>query len=98
MKPVKALEECRFVPNSPNNYDFTGFVFYARIVHLDNCVRIDLSQKKTFDRWSNSTNFSIYFYRDVDPIKLKNKIAFARKICRSKLFDFNIYLHTIDLT
>ncbi len=59
---------------------------------------IQLSEKKTFDRWANSTNFEIDF-KELQPemVNLKNTLTHARKIVRSRVFDFNKYFHTIEL-
>jgi hypothetical protein len=68
-------------------------------VKKDDSVEIQFAQRSTFDRWTNSTNFRVTIaanYRG--PVNLKPAVTLARRICRSGVFDFNTYFHTIDLS
>ena len=59
---------------------------------------LHLADKKTFSRWANSVNFEIDLSEvNLDFMKLKNTVAQARKIVKSKAFNFNRYFHRIEL-
>jgi hypothetical protein len=69
----------------PGGYGAGGFI-------------VEFGEKKTFDRWANSTNFSVHLhyerglYRD-DVVAAH---LWMEQVCRSGLFDFNGYFATID--
>lgn len=58
--------------------------------------RIDFAQKKTMDRWANSTNFSIRFdFTAPCMTDIVRSHLWMEKICRSGLFNFNSYFSTL---
>jgi hypothetical protein len=98
-KVADELERVGFKPNSSRRYDFTGRGLLARIVEVsDENLRVDFAQKSTFDRWANSTNFVVYIDPDSSAPDLEKAAKHARKICASKVFDFQTYFHPIDLS
>ena len=62
-------------------------------------IIIDFSQKKTFDRWANSSNFVIDNWNCESNYRpdLVSAHLWMEKVCRSKLFDFNCYFSTISV-
>lgn len=110
------LEELGFTPDSPDRYTFRGRLLYARIVdkaesvlllnnEKDRCVierhlEVHFAERRTFDRWANSTNFAVHFVLD-DVRDKRDRLAAAvkqaRAICRAKIFNFNQHFHTIEL-
>jgi hypothetical protein len=91
-----------FIEDGCKNYLFSKDLL-ARITEygLDQTIQVYFAEKKTFDGWANSKNFVVNVgssslgYLDVD---IEKAVKHARKICRSKVFNFNRYFHTIDLT
>jgi hypothetical protein len=64
-------------------------------------IEIYFAEQKTFDRWANSKNFVVKIdasnpYNSY--VDIEKAVRFAKKICRSKVFNFNRYFHAIDLT
>jgi hypothetical protein len=65
--------------------------------HYTGDIRIDFAEKKTFDRWANSTNFTIKL--DFNAPNMSDIVAahlWMEKISRSKLFNFNSYFSTLE--
>lgn len=94
------LQRLGFEPNSADLYDFTGDTLYARIVPLMHGIylfRVDLAEKETFDRWGNSTNFSVGIVATHLEADLEEAVDKAVEICDSGLFDFSEYFYTIWL-
>lgn len=61
-------------------------------------LTLQISNNKTFDRWANSVDFEVRFnYSNAKFLNLKQVVQMARKIIRSKIFDFNAYFHAIPL-
>lgn len=78
--------------------------FYGRwrYEEVQDRVKIEFAQKKTFDRWANSTNFQITLYcRSNEPFTVYFNLLkchlWMEKVCRSKLFDFNRYFSAIEV-
>lgn len=59
---------------------------------------VHFSQRKTFDRWANSTNFVVPIQPDHPEADLEKAAKQAIKICKAKVFNFNTYFHPIDLS
>src|SRR5271154_6503530 len=101
----RVLREVKSLPNCNKNYNSEGCaifetpLFYIRIWDNEFTVEIQLGEKKTFDRWANSINFSTersktskHYYPLFAP-----QYEWAIKVLKSKLFNFNSYIDHIDL-
>lgn len=93
-----ALEKVGFQANSSDFYDFTGEKLYARIIVMALGMQVHFSQKSTFDRWANSTNFVVVIDPKYPEVDFEKIVKQAEKICDSKVFDFNTYFHSIELS
>lgn len=63
---------------------------------------IELAERKTFDRWANSSNFVTHAIYTKDNRHwslpdLAAQVRWARKVCRSRVFDFNSYFESVHL-
>lgn len=83
---VWCLGECR-----------SFYLKWFKVLGESNTWAVHFGQKKTFDRWANSTNFEVRMQYESGTYR--NDIVLAHlwmeKVCRSKLFDFNRYIYTI---
>lgn len=58
---------------------------------------VEFAEKKTFDKWGNSTNFIMHlqYKRNTYREDIVNAYRWMRRVCRSELFDFNRYVDSI---
>jgi hypothetical protein len=58
---------------------------------------VEFGQKKVFDRWANSCNFSVFLNYSKDKYRcdIVQAHKWMEKVCRSGLFNFNSYFNTI---
>jgi len=103
----RALDEIKSLPKCKITYSTSGYIlfslpyFYGRLLENkgDEHIVIHLAEKKTFDRWANSTNFTVrrpkgrrLYYGLFAP-----QVNWARKIVKSKLFNFDSYFSGIEM-
>lgn len=59
---------------------------------------VHFAQVSTFDRWANSTNFEIHIDAVNPSADLEGAKKKAEEICKSEIFNFWSYFHSIDLS
>lgn len=64
-----------------------------------NTFLVHFGEKKTWDKWSNSTNFETELNYELGMYRpnLKESWKWAKKVCDSKLFNFNTYFRSLDM-
>jgi hypothetical protein len=108
------LERIGFIPYTSDRYDFHGSgevqCLLARIIHREKLVtyasgatelpgfEVHFADRQTFDKWSNSTNFKVRIDPDHPSADLEKAAKQAVKVCQAKVFDWDTYFHTIDLS
>lgn len=60
--------------------------------------RVEFAERRTFDRWANSRNFglTLYYKRKLYRPDVVAAHGWMLRVCRSGLFDFNRYFHTLE--
>lgn len=91
-----ATDPCNTVRNRLQSSDLI-----ARVIEYATGMRnieIYFAEKRTFDTSGNSSNFIVRIDANNPYVDIEKAVKHARKICKAKVFDFNTYFHTIDLT
>jgi hypothetical protein len=71
--------------------------FYIRWL-TNSETHIQFGAIETFDKWSNSTNFTIRMIDYTTPYRtdIVKAHLWMEKVCKSELFDFNSYFSSIE--
>jgi hypothetical protein len=99
MSEIIAIPDCEEKTYSSGGCAlFQTPLFYIRLLDNED-VEIHLAERETFDRWANSVNFHsrrtkerrLYY-----PL-FRPQYDWAIKVLKSKLFNFNSYIESVDL-